>query len=105
MEAVELTNAQVLAAVIAVAQAAALKRLSGTVRVFMWRSLQRQLGNFAPPPDFASSIVLQVSETKLAIEQREIFRDFLEVCDYCRAIRLGKRQRSQTLRNRIAQRG
>jgi hypothetical protein len=35
MEAVELTNAQLLAAVIAVAQAAALKRLSRTVRVFM----------------------------------------------------------------------
>jgi hypothetical protein len=35
MGAVELTHAQVLAAVIAVAQAAALKRLSRIVRVFM----------------------------------------------------------------------
>ena len=58
-------------------------------------TISPQLGNFAPPSDFASA-VLQVSETKLAIEQREIFRDFLERCDFCRAIRLGKRQRSQT---------
>jgi hypothetical protein len=35
MEAVELTNVHVLAAVIAVAQAAALKRLSRAIRVFM----------------------------------------------------------------------
>jgi hypothetical protein len=35
MEAVESTNAQVLMAVIAMVQAAALKRLSRTVRVFM----------------------------------------------------------------------
>jgi hypothetical protein len=35
MEAVECTNAQALTAVIAVAQAAALKRLSRTVRVFL----------------------------------------------------------------------
>jgi hypothetical protein len=43
LEAVEFTNAQALTAVIIVAHAGALKRLSRTVRVFMRRPLLREV--------------------------------------------------------------